>query len=242
VTPALDILVFAPHPDDAEIGCGASLAMAAQSGYRVGIADLTRAERSTRGNPKLREQEATAAAEILGVHERFNLELPDTEVGTETHHRDPIIELIRTTRPRVVLAPYWQDRHPDHAATGRVVRDAYMLAGVAKVGVAEPHRPQRLYHYMLHHSFEPAFVSDVSGTWDQKIAAIRAFASQFPSHDDDPGAAPTAHGFLRHVEARAVHFGAMIGAAYGEPFFSAGPVSMHPFSGGEPSSYGSYSP
>ena len=217
-----------------------------QAGLRVGIADMTKAERSTRGNPERRQREAAAATNILGIHERFNLGLPDTEVGSEIRHRDPIIETIRHTRPRIVLAPYWEDRHPDHAATGRLVKDACFLAGVAKVGVEEPHRAQHLYHYMLHHPFAPTFVSDISKVWEQKATAIRAFGSQFDPNADEPHTVLSRPGFLRHNEAKAVHFGAMIGAAYGEPFYCQGPVAMQPFTGIEqaPSApdYSTYAP
>lgn len=228
---SLDILAFAPHPDDAEIGCGGSLILAAQQGFRVAIADLTRAEHSTRGTLERREQEVRAATKRLGLVQRYNLGLPDTKIGVDPNHRDPLIQLIRETRPQIVLAPYGQDRHPDHAATGKLVQDAFFFAGVAKVDSGEAYRPQRLYSYMLHHPFEPYFVIDISPVWEQKMAAIVAFSSQFkPTHENEDEATPLSQPeFLRFIEARAIYFGAMIGAAYGEAFYSLGPLAMRGF-------------
>jgi N-acetylglucosamine malate deacetylase 1 len=241
---ALDVLAFAPHPDDAEIGCGGSIALGAGADLRVGLADLTRAEMSTRGNPETRQREARDAAAILGVSERFNLGLPDTLVGCHQSDLDPVIELIRATRPRVVWAPYWQDRHPDHAAAGELVKKACFLAGVAKVGEGKPHRPQHLYHYLIHHPFEPSFVCDISEVWETKVAAIKAFASQFGTDDDGPDTILNQTGFIRQLEAKAVYFGSMIGAEYGEPFYSSGPVSMNPFANSTHTAlrYSPYSP
>ena len=247
---SLDILAFAPHPDDAEIGCGGSLILAAQQGWRVAIADLTKAEQSTRGNLERRQQETMAASEHLGLVTRYNIGLPDTKIGSDPNHRDPLIQLIRQTRPHIVLAPYGQDRHPDHAATGKLVQEAFFFAGVAKVGSGEPYRPQRLYTYMLHHPFEPSFVVDVSPVWKKKMAAVEAFATQFkPTAEDDEATVLSQPSFLRFIEARAIYFGAMIGVAYGEAFYSEGPVAMGGFpgidrkaSGEETAVYTVYSP
>ena len=111
---ALDILAFAPHPDDVELGCAGSLILAADKGWRVAVADLTEGEMSSRGNPVLRQQEKDQASAILGLTARYSVHLPDGGIGTHPDHREPVIELIRQTRPRIVLAPYWEDRHPDH--------------------------------------------------------------------------------------------------------------------------------
>lgn len=247
---SLDILAFAPHPDDAEIGCGGSLILAAQQGYRVGIADLTKAEHSTQGNLERRQQETRHATRLLNITHRFNLGLPDTEIGAEITHRDPLIELIRKTRPQIILSPYWQDRHPDHAATGKLVKDAFFLAGVSAVGLGKAYRPQRLYHYVLHHPFEPSFIVDISPVWEQKIAAIEAYSSQFKPTDADNKTMLSQPSFLRFIEARAIYFGALIGAPYGEAFYSLGPLAMpglpdiaHPTaSGGRTGDYSVYSP
>jgi bacillithiol biosynthesis deacetylase BshB1 len=223
----LDILAFAAHPDDAELGCGGSLILAADQGRRVAVADLSAGERSTRGTVEQRAQEAKAAGDILGLHARFSLGLPDTAIGTTPEHRLPLIALIRATRPRLVLAPYWQDRHPDHAATSRLVQEACFLAGVRQVGSGAPHRPARLYYYSIHQPFIPSLVVDVSTVWERRMAAALAYESQFRPAGDTLQTAINQPGFMRLQEARAIWFGAMIGAAYGEPFLSHGPVPAH---------------
>jgi bacillithiol biosynthesis deacetylase BshB1 len=228
---SLDILAFAPHPDDAELGCGGSLILAADQGLRVAVADLTEGERASRGTPQIRAQEKRRATEILGLCERLSVGLPDTEIGAEVAHRQPVIQLIRETRPRLVLAPYWEDRHPDHAAAGKLVREACFFAGVRRVGEGRPHRPERVYFYMLHHAFAASFIIDVSRAWDRKMAAIMAYRSQFAAGGGEAETALSGPGFLRAWEARAIRLGATIGAAYGEAFFSPGPVPLGGFPG-----------
>jgi bacillithiol biosynthesis deacetylase BshB1 len=223
---ALDILAFGAHPDDIELGCGGSLLLAADKGLLTGVADLTYAELSTRGTVDKRQEETSQATHILGLSNRWTLGLPDGQVGSDPDHVHPIIQLIRETRPRIVLAPYGKDRHPDHAAASKLVRDACFLAGVSKVGEGERHRPTRIYHYMLSHPFEPSFVVDVSAVWDRKIAAIQTYASQFRSGGKDQTTALSQHGFMRYIEARSIWFGAMIGSAYGEAFTMPGPVPL----------------
>jgi bacillithiol biosynthesis deacetylase BshB1 len=223
---SLDILAIGAHPDDIELGCGGSLILAADKGLTTGVADLTHAEMSTRGTVDKRSEEASEAARILGLSNRWTLGLPDALVGTDADHVLPIIRLIRETKPRMVLAPYWEDRHPDHSATGKLVRDACFLAGVSKVGEGDRHRPARIYHYMLSHPFEPSFVVDISTIWDRKMDAIEAYMSQFQSGEEGLETAISQGGFLRYIEARSVWFGAMIGAAHGEAFYMPGPVPL----------------
>jgi bacillithiol biosynthesis deacetylase BshB1 len=225
VDEALDILAVAAHPDDAELGCGGSLLLAADRGLRVAIADLSDGERSSRGTPERRAQERERAAKLLGLRARLSVGLPDAEIGSDPEHRLAVVRLIRDTRPRVVLAPYTSDRHPDHAAAGRLVQEAVFFAGVRKVDRGRPHRPERLFHYMLHHPFAPSFVVDVSRVWERKMAAVAAYRSQFGSEGagaETPISRPEF--FPRLVEARGIWFGAMIGAEYGEPFLLRGPV------------------
>ena len=165
------------------------------------------------------------AADLLGLCGRFSVGLPDTEIGTDPMHRLPIIQLVRETRPRVVLGPYWQDRHPDHAAAGQLVREACFFAGVSKVGVGHPHRPERSYYYMLHHPFSPSFVVDISSVWERKMKAVAAYRSQFQSDSSGLETALSRPDFTCFLKARALWFGAMIGAPYGEPFLTPAPVS-----------------
>jgi bacillithiol biosynthesis deacetylase BshB1 len=220
----LDILAFSPHPDDAELGCGGSLILATDRGLDVSVADLSEGEMSSRGTPTQRGAEKQEAAELLGLRARLLVGLPDTEIGTDPAHRAAVIQLIRETRPRVVLAPFGEDRHPDHAATGKLVREACFLAGVHKVSAGSPHRPERVYYYMIHQPFTPSFVVDISKVWERKMAAVQAYKTQFQTDASGPETAISRSDFLRFIEARAIWFGTMIGAAYGEAFFTPGPV------------------
>jgi bacillithiol biosynthesis deacetylase BshB1 len=221
----VDLLSVGAHPDDAEMGCGGALLLAADRGLRVGVVDLTDGEAATRGSPEVRMEERRRAGELLRLAARERIGLPDAALGTSADHRLALVEVIRSLRPRVVLAPYPEDRHPDHAAAGRLSREACFLAGVARIGKGERHRPVRLYHYMLHHPFTPSFVVDVSTVWDRKMEAVRAYESQFGA-TGDPTTEIGGPRFVELLEARALVHGAMIGAERGEPFYQPGPVSL----------------
>ena len=185
---------------------------------------------SSRGTVESRQVEANNAARILGIKERRNLGLPDSKIGKDSSRSlSVLIQLIRETRPRIVLAPYWEDRHPDHEATGHLVKEACFFSGVAKIGEGEPFRPTRLFYYMLSYPFTPAFVMDISDAWERKMEAIRAYHTQFESSEDGIRTAISEPGFLKLMEARAIWFGAMIGATYGEPYYMPGPVPMMEF-------------
>jgi N-acetylglucosamine malate deacetylase 1 len=222
----VDVLALSPHPDDVEIGCGGTLILSVAGGLRVAIADLTRGEASTRGTPAQRDVERREAARRLGIETRLTVGLPDGRLGVESGHRLALIRLIRELRPEVVLAPYWEDRHPDHAAAGALAREACFFAGCGRIGEGPPHRPRHLYHYMLHQPFAPSFVVDVSAVWEQRQGALAAYRSQFTADLPDHPTALSSGSFLRAVEARAIEHGAMIGAAYGEPFLAPGPLYM----------------
>jgi bacillithiol biosynthesis deacetylase BshB1 len=230
----LDILAFAPHPDDVELGCAGSLILAADKGWRVAVADLTEGEMSSRGNPVLRQQEKDQASAILGLTARYSVHLPDGGIGTHSAHRDPVIDLIRQTRPRIVLAPYWEDRHPDHMRASHLVREAAFFSGVGKIGEGHPYRPQHLFYYMLHKPFDASFIMDVSSVWERRMASVHAYGSQFQANRQEVETTLSRPEFLRALEARAVWFGWMIQAAYGEPFLSAAPLAAGDFPGLQP--------
>ncbi len=221
-----DILIFSPHPDDAEIGCAGSIILAVQQGLRVVIADLTEGEMASRGTPESRSVERREATALLGVGRRISLHLPDTRVGEDDSHRLALIDVIRATKPRLVLAPYGEDKHPDHAATGRLVREASFLSGIEKLGRGKIHRPERLIHYMIHQPFTPSFVVDISSVWSRKIEALTAYRSQFDNDCSGVQTVLSRPEFMEFVEVRARWFGAMIGARYGEAFFSSTPVAL----------------
>ena len=231
---SLDILAFSPHPDDAELGCGGSILLAVQQGIKVGVADMSEGEHSSRGSPEERRKEKETASGLLGINNRFSLNLPDAGIGTSPAHRLPLIDLIRKVRPRIVLVPYGEDRHPDHEAAARLVKEACFFAGVADMGEGKPFRPDRVYYYMGHSPFTPAFVIDVSPVWEQKLAVIGAYRTQF--FHDEPGEGQTAisdPAFLRYHESRSAYFGAMIGVSYGEPYYCTGPLGLRGIPGSE---------
>jgi N-acetylglucosamine malate deacetylase 1 len=231
VSDSVDLLAIGAHPDDAELGCGGALILAARAGLRVAVADLTRGEAATGGDPEEREKERLQATKRLGLHARPSLGLPDGAVGTAAEHRLAVVEVLRKLRPRVLMAPYVEDRHPDHAAAGRLAREASFLAGVARIGTGATHRIGALYHYMLHAPFSPSFLVDVSEVWEAKMSAVEAYRSQFGA------ASATEIGggqFLEMVEARATFHGAMIGVARAEAFLGVGPLGFETLPGLEP--------
>jgi bacillithiol biosynthesis deacetylase BshB1 len=226
VSEALDLLAVGAHPDDAEIGCGGVLIQASAAGLTTGVADLTAGERATRTSRR-RSAERNRATEVMGLATRLDVGLPDGDLGTLPEHRDAVIRLIREVRPAIVLAPYPEDRHPDHAAAGRLVREGSFMAGVQKITEGDAHRPGRIYHYMVHHPFTPSFVVDVSAVWSRKIEAVLAYESQFGDGGPEPTTELAGGGFLSMIEARARFHGAMIGAERGEAFHIQGPVPLN---------------
>ena len=234
MTEAVDVLAVGAHPDDVEIGCGGALLHAVDRGLRAAVVDLTDGEAATRGSPEVRMKERRLAGELLGLAARDRLGLPDGSLGTSPDHRLAVAGVIRRFRPRVVLAPYPEDRHPDHAAAGLLTREGCFLAGLNKIGEGSPHRPARLYHYMVHYPFSPSFVVDVSEVWDRKMEAVRAYESQF-GPDQGPATEIGGPGFLEFLEARAAVHGAMIGTRRGEPFHQPGPVALSSLPGLDPS-------
>jgi N-acetylglucosamine malate deacetylase 1 len=222
----LEVLAFSAHPDDAEIGCGGALALAARRGLRVGVVDLTDGERATRGTPARRNAERAAATRTLRLSERIALGLPDGELGRSHEAVARVVAVIRDTRPRTVLAPNDVDRHPDHEAAARLVRQACFEAGLESVGSGALHRPAHQFSYMAHSPFEPSFVVDISAVWEQKETAVACYRSQFGSDDGGPATAVSGGGFLELLEVRARWFGAMIGVRHGEPYLSRGPVPL----------------
>jgi N-acetylglucosamine malate deacetylase 1 len=222
----LEVLAFSAHPDDAEIGCGGALALAARRGLRVGVVDLTDGERATRGTPAGRATEREEATRILGLSERISLGFPDGELELSRPAVARIVEVIRDTRPRIVLAPNGVDRHPDHEAGAKLVRQACFEAGVGSVGGGALHRPAHQFSYMAHSPFDPSFVVDISAVWEQKRAAVACYGSQFSPDGDEPATALSDGGFLELLEVRDRWFGAMIGGRHGEPYLCRGPVPL----------------
>ncbi|MCA9239967.1 MAG: bacillithiol biosynthesis deacetylase BshB1, partial [Planctomycetales bacterium] len=221
----LDVLVIAPHPDDAELGMGGAIVKMLADGWRVGVLDLTSGEPTPHGSPELRRQETAAATKTLGLPWRQNLGLPNRSLEPTLENRAKLAGVIRTERPRWLFAPYWEDAHPDHTAATKLVDDARFWAKLTKTDLpGEPHHPERIYNYYCVHlkqAATPAFVLDISREWETKLASIRAYQSQFiTGRPTDP---PT---FLDKLRDEAAYWGKTIGVAYGEPFHCREPIGM----------------
>ena len=218
----VDVLAIAAHPDDAELTCGGTLVQCARRGYRVGILDLTRGEMGTRGSAELRAREAAAAAKVLGVERRENLELPDARLEVSLAYKCAIAERLRALRPRVVILPYWEGRHPDHVCTSRLGAEACYLAGLEKLDLAgKPHRPFKiLYATMFDQTrpVPPTFVVDITREYAQRARAIACYRSQFAGPRFERGIHIPLTGLEEQMATVCGFYGRLIGARYGEPF------------------------
>jgi bacillithiol biosynthesis deacetylase BshB1 len=230
---ALDILAIAAHRDDVEQTCGGTLLNAAQRGQRTGILDLTQGEMGTRGTADDRAREAADAAKILGVQWRRALDIPDGRVENTWENRLKVASVIRSTRPRVVILPYWKGRHPDHYTASVLGYEACFLAGLAKLGVSgqglvpsrdtaseplPPHRPFKIVYATLYYDVRPTFVVDISDQFEGKFASILAYKSQFSDQEAGKDLFP-AHDEIRvRVDAMARFYGMLGGVTYAEPF------------------------
>jgi bacillithiol biosynthesis deacetylase BshB1 len=226
---SVDVLAIGAHPDDVEMTVGGTLAKMIDRGRSVAIVDMTCGEMGTRGTPETRAAEADAAAKVLGVSERVNLGLPDGMLQETQEGRKLLIEQIRRLRPSIVLAPYVEDMHPDHAATGKMVHGVMYPVGFAKYPAeGEPFRPREFLYYMSHFTFEPSFIVDISDHHERKIESVKCYSSQFEANrDDDKGQTWIGEpGFLKILEGRARHFGSLIHKTYGEPLLAPRAIPM----------------
>ncbi|MPT35640.1 MAG: bacillithiol biosynthesis deacetylase BshB1 [Flavobacterium sp.] len=221
----LDILAFGAHPDDVELGCGATLAKEISLGKKAGIIDLTRGELGTRGSAEIRDEEARKAGEILGISIRENLRFRDGFFVNDETHQLEVIKMIRKYRPEIVLCNAIDDRHIDHGKGSKLVSDACFLSGLRRIetevdGVAqEAWRPKVVYHYIQWKSINPDFVVDVTGFIDKKVAAILAYGSQFYEPNSNEPTTPIAtKNFLDSLHYRSQDLGRLIGTDYAEGF------------------------
>ncbi|HEX6981634.1 MAG TPA: bacillithiol biosynthesis deacetylase BshB1 [Balneolaceae bacterium] len=235
----LDILALSAHPDDTELCCGGTLAALVQQGKKVGVIDFTQGEMGTRGTPEKRLKEASKAAKIIGLDVRENLGLPDTRIENSREYQKKIIQKIRAYRPHICLVGALSDRHPDHGNATRLALDSIFYSGLAKIEIfdndenpQERWRPSHILHFMQDRPFEPDIVFDITDTFETKKEAVLAFDSQFNVKDagDEPETYISNQEFFEGVEARARHYGHLIGAKYGEPFkYYNGPLPMKSF-------------
>ena len=221
----LDVLVIAPHPDDAELGMGGTIMKMLADGLRVGVVDLTSGEPTPHGTDEIRQQETAAATEILGLSWRQNLGLPNRSLEPSLNARAMLAGVIRETRPRWLFAPYWEDAHPDHVAATQLAEAARFWAKLTKTDLpGKPHHPERIYYYYCIHlrlAVQPAFIVDISDFWERKLAAIRAYDSQFIV--GRPTEPPT---MLDRFRDEAANWGRLIQRPFGEPFTTREPLGL----------------
>ena len=223
----IDFLVVSPHPDDAELGMGGTLARAKAQGYTTGIIDLTRGEAATKGTPETRLEEAAAAAEVLKLDTRRNMGWPDSRIFDSEDKRLQLARVLREFKPRVVVAPHANDRHPDHVAAAAIVPAAVHLAGLKNSPLSgEPFKPQNFFFYMGNGPFEATLIVDTSDFIDTWEAAVRCYQSQFTGEAASETVTPDVY---RRRRGRAAYWGTFIGALYGEPLWSPRPVTYFPF-------------
>ena len=240
--PALDILALAAHRDDVEQTCGGTLIKMARRGYRTGILDLTQGEMGTRGTAADRAQEAAEAARLLSVSWREALDIPDGRVENSWENRLKVARVIRETRPRVLILPYWKGRHPDHYTASVLGYEACFLAGLAKLQIAgvrgfshattiennsgsaaphaalTPHRPFKIVYATLYYDVRPTFVVDITDQFEDRLRALMAYKSQFSDQDAGSGIFPAEAEIRPRIEAMARFYGMLGGVTYAEPF------------------------
>jgi bacillithiol biosynthesis deacetylase BshB1 len=227
---SFDIAGICAHPDDAELVMGGVLVREADRGRRIALVDLTRGEAGSRGTPEIRAAEAAEAARRLGVAHRESLGLPDARLGTGAAERDAVVGALRRLRPRVVITMHWEQRHPDHAATSRVVTDAAVLSGLRnyRPDLGAAFRPARILYAVAMNELkdvEPTIVVDVTSVWERKMKAVEAFASQFTPTPGEPVALPLDR-FRDTVEVGARRMGQKISVRYGEGFVVREPLAI----------------
>ncbi len=222
----LDILVFAAHPDDAELSMGGTIARFTLEGYEVGIVDLTKGEMSTKGNVITRSKETSIATKILSIKVRENFGLADGNISLSQKNLNQIVTRIRKYKPELVFAPYFNDRHPDHIDTGQLIKRAVFSSGLKKfkttiAGKSQTHyRPKKIFYYMQTYLFDPSFIVDISDHFEKKMKSVLAFKSQFENKSGKKEETFISRPeFLEYVEARAKYYGFQIGKKYGEPFY-----------------------
>lgn len=224
-------LVFAAHPDDAELACSGTIAGMVAKGNKVVIVDLTQGEMGTRGNVDSRKKEAQASTQILGLADRWQLNLPDTNFGNSREEQHLLIQAIRHFRPEIVLANAVSDRHPDHGRAAKLAEDACFFAGLSKIETShqgkkqEAWRPKIVLHYVQSDWIQPDLIVDISAYWDIKIKAIKSFKTQFfDPESQEPETFISTPRFLKFLEARARDYGHLIHVEYGEGFTCRRPL------------------
>ncbi len=231
----LDIIVFAAHPDDAELSCGGTIARYVSLGKKTGIVDLTQGELGTRGSAAIRQAETKNASEVLGITTRLNLKLEDGNIQKTPQNRLKVIQVIRSYRPEIIFLPYPNDRHPDHIHASILVKESAFYSGLSKLKsvldkkVQQSYRPLKLVYYMQTYTFEPSFIIDITNDFDTKMKAVKCYGSQFYNkYSREPETFISDKKFLEYLEARAKFYGFMAGVKYGEPFYTEEKLNLDP--------------
>jgi len=229
----LDILAIGAHPDDVELGCGATVAKMVAEGKKVGILDLTKGELGTRGTAETRKQEAAEAAQILGVEFRENLGFRDGFFVNDEAHQMEIIKILRKYRPEIVLANAMKDRHIDHGKGADLVEKACFLSGLRKIETGQQAwRPKHVFHFIQWYPLQPDFVLDVTGFIEKKNEAVAAYKTQFfDPESDEPETPISSKLFQQSIENRARDLGMLIGTQAGEGFMLKGYLGLKDFEG-----------
>lgn len=215
----LDILAIAAHPDDVEQTCGGTLIRMAEMGYRTGVLDLTAGDMGSRGTPEIRLTESHAAAREMLLAWRGNMRLPDARLENTVSVRMSLAAEIRALRPRVVILPYWEARHPDHYRASEIAFEACFLAGLKKLDEeSEPHRPSKILYSSLYANVPPSFVVDISAQFERRMAALFAYDSQYGEQPEASNLFPQQQEIQERLGAIARFYGNLIGVKYGEPF------------------------
>ena len=219
MTATLDILAIAAHPDDIEQTCGGTLIRMAETGYRTGVLDLTAGDMGTRGTPEERVAESEAAARHMLLAWRGNLHLADARLENSLGARMSLAVKLREFKPRVVILPYWQARHPDHYRAGEMGYEACFLAGLKKLDeYSEPHRPFKILYSSLYADVKPSFIVDISAQFERRMAALLSYKSQYGASDQGGALFPDEQEIRERLGAIARFYGNLIGVKYGEPF------------------------
>jgi bacillithiol biosynthesis deacetylase BshB1 len=215
----IDLLAIAAHPDDVEQTCGGTLLRMAEAGYRTGIIDLTAGDMGTRGTPEMRVMESEKAGKVLKVSHRENLHFPDARLENSLAGRMTLAQRLRELRPRTVVLPYWEGRHPDHYRTAELGYEACFLAGLKKIDqYTEPHRPNKIVYSSLYANVTPSFVVDISLYFDRRMESLLAYRSQYGDLEEGSTLFPDEAEIRDRLAATARFYGNLIGVKYGEPF------------------------
>src|SRR5271167_83851 len=215
----LDLLAIAAHPDDVEQTCGGTLLRMAEAGYRTGIIDLTAGDMGTRGSPEIRVSESADAAGILRISHRENLHFPDARLENSMAGRMTLAQRIRELRPRTVILPYWEGRHPDHYRTSELGYEACFLAGLKKLDqYTEPHRPAKIIYSSVYANVTPSFVVDITQQFDRRMESLMAYKSQYGETNEGATLFPDEAEIRDRLSAVARFYGNLIGVRYGEPY------------------------